>query len=83
MPNDHPSLPTDRRGEPCRPRPIAANGVGTVARCAGCGQLQLSLEYLTLRFQPQALRELQQLLTLALRQMDATAVPAAAAAAVH
>lgn len=57
----------------CVAHPIARSGIGTVAACRGCGNVQLSLEYLTLRFQPAAFRELVGLLVLAQSRLDRTA----------
>ena len=51
--------------EGCAAHPIARNSVGLVVACPGCGTVQLTLEYLSLRFQPAAFRELVSLLALA------------------
>jgi len=55
----------------CVAHPIARSAVGHVAACPGCGNVQLTLEYLTVRFQPAAFRELVGLLALAQRRLDA------------
>ena len=54
----------------CAPHPIAQGPLGHVAACPGCGNVQLTLEYLTLRFQPAAFRELVGLLSAAQRRLD-------------
>ena len=54
----------------CPSVPVARNRVGAVAACPECGQLQLVLEYLTLRFEPEAFRELASLLASAQQRLD-------------
>lgn len=49
---------------------LARNRVGAVAACPECGHLQLVLEYLTLRFEPEAFRELASLLAGAQQRLD-------------
>jgi hypothetical protein len=44
---------------------------GMVAMCACCGQVHLNLEYLTLRFEPDAFHELARLLARAQDRMAA------------
>jgi len=51
---------------------ISRNDVGAVALCS-CGHLHLNLEYLTLRFEPAAFRELVGLLAFAQRRLDTDA----------
>ena len=51
------------------PRLISHGSVGHVALC-GCGHLHLTLQYLTLRFEPEAFRELAALLMFAQRRLD-------------
>lgn len=48
---------------------ISQAQVGTVARCR-CGHLHLNLQYLTLRFEPDAFRDLAALLAFAQRRLD-------------
>ena len=52
------------------PRLLAHGHVGQVALC-GCGHLHLNLQYLTLRFEPDAFRELAALVAFAQRRLDA------------
>jgi hypothetical protein len=59
--------PTD--GE-CRARPMAANAVGMVALCRCCGHVHLNLQYVTLRFEAEAFRELVQLMAEGQLRMD-------------
>jgi hypothetical protein len=54
----------------CPSVPLARNRVGAVAACPDCGHLQLVLEYLTLRFEPEAFRELATLLASAQQCLD-------------
>ena len=54
----------------CAAQPIAHSAVGLVAACPGCGNVQLTLEYVTLRFQPAAFRELVGMLVLAQRRLE-------------
>jgi len=54
-------------------RMLAHGAVGHVTQCR-CGQLHLSLEYLTLRFEPAAFRELAVLLARAQRRLEAEAL---------
>jgi len=61
------SLPDDTAAAP---RLLSHGSVGHVALC-GCGHLHLSLKYLTLRFEPEAFRELTALLAFAQRSLDA------------
>jgi len=51
------------------PRLISHGPIGQVALC-GCGHLHLNLEYLTLRFEQDAFRELAALLMHAQRRLD-------------
>ena len=55
------------------PRVLSHGSVGHVAQC-GCGHLHLTLQYLTLRFEPEAFRELAALLAFAQRQLDREAL---------
>jgi len=54
----------------CAAALLVRNRVGAVAACPDCGQLQLMLEYLTLRFEPEAFRELTRLLASAQQRLD-------------
>lgn len=54
----------------CPSVPLARNRVGAVAACPDCGHLHLVLEYLTLRFEPEAFRELASLLASAQQCLD-------------
>ena len=62
---------------PCSPNDDCAEGprlmshasIGNVVLC-GCGQLHLTLQYLTLRFEAPAFRELAALLVDAQRRLD-------------
>lgn len=42
--------------EECRPQLLAHTEVGKVSLCAGCGQVHLTLQFMTLRFEPEAFR---------------------------
>ena len=53
---------------------ISRSAVGAVALCS-CGHLHVNLEYLTLRFEPEAFRELVDMLLSAQGRLDA-ALPA-------
>lgn len=55
-----------------QPTLLARSGVGAVARCP-CGHLHLNLEYLTLRFEPDAFRELTAMLLRAQVHLEAHA----------
>jgi hypothetical protein len=54
-------------------RVISRSAIGAVALCA-CGHLHVNLEYLTLRFEPDAFRELLDMLTAAQHRLDADPV---------
>jgi hypothetical protein len=72
------------------PRLVSHGSIGHVTLC-GCGHLHLTLQHLTLRFEPDAFRELASLLALAQRRLDTDArlraddssEPRAACGAVH
>jgi hypothetical protein len=49
---------------------VVHNQVGSVSVCPACGQVHLVLEYLTLRFEADAFRELVGLLNAAQRSLD-------------
>jgi hypothetical protein len=59
------------------PRLISHASIGQVAQC-NCGHLHLTLQYLTLRFEPDAFRELAALLEFAQRRLDREAQAAGA-----
>lgn len=59
---------------------LARSEVGAVSVCS-CGVITLTLQYLSLRFEPGAFRELQGLLALAQRRLDGEASAALAATA--
>jgi hypothetical protein len=52
------------------PRRLAESGVGRVTACS-CGNIHFDVEYLTLRFVPEAFRELAEMLACAQRKIDA------------
>ena len=60
--------PTD--GPHHEPRLVSHGPIGQVTLC-GCGHLHLNLQYLTLRFEQAAFRELAALLLEAQRRLDA------------
>ena len=66
---DESNLCSPPEGPPREPRLISHGPVGQVALCA-CGYLHLSLQYLTLRFEQDAFRELAALLMHAQRRLD-------------
>lgn len=51
------------------PRRLAESGVGRVVACS-CGNIHFDVEYLTLRFVPEAFRELAEMLAGAQRALD-------------
>jgi hypothetical protein len=63
LPDSHGSHPVDT---------IAQAPVGVVTRCS-CGVLTLTLQYISLRFEPSAFQELQALLSTAQRHLDLAA----------
>jgi hypothetical protein len=50
---------------------IARSSVGAVTMCPSCGVLTLTLQYISLRFEPAAFRELLGLLAVAQGRLDA------------
>lgn len=50
---------------------IARSGVGAVTMCHSCGVITLTLQYLSLRFEPAAFRELLGMLAFAQGRLDA------------
>jgi len=78
---------SDNHSKACEgvPRRLAESGVGRVVACP-CGNIHFDIEYLTLRFVPEAFKELADMLTAAQRALDAKHAPAAVlpgGAAVH
>jgi hypothetical protein len=72
MDERHPTHPADTSGASFHgPAEIlSSSAVGAVALC-GCGHLHLNLQYITLRLEPAAFRELAVMLTAAQRRLDA------------
>lgn len=60
----------------CAVRVLASGAVGKVCACPGCGHVQLTLEYLTLRFEPEAFRQLSRMLADAQTELDCRSVSA-------
>jgi hypothetical protein len=65
----------------CTVRLLASSAVGNVSACPGCGHVQLTLEYLTLRLEPDAFRELSRMLVEAQTVLNHRGAPARADAA--
>ena len=53
----------------CHPHEVACNALGSVCACPGCGQVQLTLQCLTVRLEPEAFRELAALVACAERRL--------------
>lgn len=70
----------DNGHDGCPTHWIARSAVGGVATCPSCGNVHLTLEYLTLRLEPTAFRELVGMLLFAQTRMDADRAVLAAAA---
>lgn len=51
---------------------IAHSSVGHVAACPGCGNVHVTMEYLTVRLRPAAFRELAGMLVEAQRRIETT-----------
>ena len=78
---------SDHHSKACEgvPRRLADSGVGRVVACS-CGNIHFDIEYLTLRFVPEAFKELADMLVSAQRAIEAQPAPAVAmpgGAAVH
>lgn len=58
---------------------VACNGIGAVTMCP-CGAITLALQYVSLRLEPAAFRELQGLLALAQHRLDGEAAATSRAA---
>lgn len=72
----------------CRCAQLVSSELGSVAACQDCGQVQLSLQSLTLRFRADDFRTLSAMLHQAQRRIDSAAarkasVPAAAVGTLH
>lgn len=73
----------------CRCELLISSEVGHVTTCQGCGQVQLTLQYMTLRFEVGAFRTLANMVSQAQSRMDsaavtnATTVPVALAGGLH
>lgn len=68
--------------ENCCPHSLARGEIGEVTVCAGCGQVHLNLQYLTLRFEPGAFLALAAMVDQARSGLERLAsAPAAAATA--
>jgi hypothetical protein len=73
-------MDNNRSHDDCPRTPIAASEVGAVTACPGCGVVHLQLEYLTLRFEPEAFRDLARLVNQAQRRIDPPASEATGSA---
>ena len=51
----------DEPPRPCDPQPVTRSAIGMVGVCSGCGSVHLTLQYMTLRLQPDAFRALVQM----------------------
>jgi len=69
----------------CHPRLLGSGPLGAVSQCTECGQIHLTLAYLTLRLQPDAFRELTGMMAMALQQLPSPplAAPLHAAVPLH
>ena len=63
------SLNTSSERTACHPREVACNDLGSVCACAACGQVQLTLQCLTVRLEPGAFHELVAVLACAERRL--------------
>jgi len=54
----------------CRHLLLSQSDVGHVSICAGCGQVHVSLQFITLRLEPEAFRAMGNLLTEGQLRMD-------------
>lgn len=63
----------------CRCELLVGSEVGHVTVCQGCGQVQLTLQYMTLRFEAGAFRTLANMVSQAQNRMDCAAAKNAAA----
>ncbi|HVQ02599.1 MAG TPA: hypothetical protein VMT14_03700 [Burkholderiaceae bacterium] len=81
------SIPTPASAAPRSPcdgpaRVLSRSDMGAVMLCR-CGNLHLNLDFMTLRFEPQAFRELAAMLHGAQRRIDAGTPQGADASNVH
>ena len=67
--NDHPESPCD--GTPVT---LATSGAGRAVACS-CGNIHIDVEYVTLRFAPEAFMELADMLSHAQRRLAGRASP--------
>lgn len=63
---------TEREEQECTSMVVSRSGMGHVAVCAGCGNVHLTMEYLTVRLQPGAFLELVGMVGDAHRKIAAT-----------
>lgn len=59
----------------CHNRLLGSGPLGAVSQCSECGQIHLTLAYLTLRLQPDAFRELTGMMAMALQQLTPPVAP--------
>jgi hypothetical protein len=72
MPRMH-LIDTEERAA-CQPHEVACNALGSVCACPGCGQVQLTLQCVTVRLEADAFRELAALVACAERRLAAPAM---------
>jgi hypothetical protein len=65
---------------PGRPETIGRSELGEVTLCGCCGNVHVALGFTTMRFEPEAFRELAQMVAQAQRRLE---TPVAAAAGAH
>ncbi|MBI1891451.1 MAG: hypothetical protein HYS18_12445 [Burkholderiales bacterium] len=56
--------------EHCKNAALAASPLGTVSICPACGVVHLSLQYVSMRFEPEAFRALTHMLAMAQARID-------------
>ncbi len=80
----NPTSPSAASRSPCdgAAHVLSRSDMGAVVLCR-CGNLHLNLEFMTLRFEPQAFRELAAMLHGAQRRIDAETARIADASSVH
>ena len=62
-------MPQGEETTGCEHRLLTRSAVGGVTVCRGCGQVHLELQYLTLRFEEGAFRELARMVHLAQQRL--------------
>ena len=73
----------------CRHALLATGKVGHVTVCSACGQIHLTLQYMTVRLEPEAFRALAEMVGRARHNMDSlmlmspTPAPVAATGGLH